>query len=538
MHVFFPGRHHILTRYQESYLFGLCAAGPERALDLEGRPLGEEFGPIEGIIFAVTSANHTNTRRNPLPFHLRAMAIQDLASGLPVPVQVYGIPDVGVIPDFPEHCLKMVRHLSDGRLDLSPSACAVACSSALAEGYKALGYRILPVELAGPGDQPFKEAPPWELVERIASDGLGWDRDAWLLERIHPASFKILRLYGLGERIAMLFSDSLLGQDGDITETRDYDVYLRQMDDIAQLKFDETRPFIKPGRIGDIGCAAGSWIRLASREPALHESDFYGVEAARQLYALCVQRKENGEFANPNVFFSQRNAVLGPCFPPASMDTVHSSSLTHEIESYSGRESLLAFIRNRYLELAPGGVWINRDVLGPEDGEREILLWLDPTDGRNEGWDRPARDRQELGTMLAALSTRARFRRFAMDFRIQDGRRLEGAIECRSVLVDGQEHFRLSLRDACEYLYKKDYIDNWQSEMHERFCFWDLSRWVEAVRAAGFMVLPASRAFRNEWIFENRLRGRARLFQQKKGEIEELDFPVSHMILVCARERA
>ena len=46
----------------------------------------------------------------------------------------------------------------------------------------------------------------------------------------------------------------------------------------------------------------------------------------------------------------------------------------------------------------------------------------------------------------------------------------------------------LSLRDACEFLSKKDYLDNWRSEMHETFCFWSLADWRSAVERAGFVV--------------------------------------------------
>ena len=58
----------------------------------------------------------------------------------------------------------------------------------------------------------------------------------------------------------------MIGDDGDLTETRDYNSYVRQMDEIATLKYNETLPYIKKGRIGDIGCAVGSWIKLASNE--------------------------------------------------------------------------------------------------------------------------------------------------------------------------------------------------------------------------------------------------------------------------------
>ncbi len=535
MLILIPGRHHLLTKFQERLLLGLCAQDPDVYVDLDGRPLGSSEDKIEAIIFALTSSNHQNTRRNPLPFHLRAMAIQDFANALPLPVYVFGIPDLGVLPDFASYVLKSIRHQSDGRFSLSPQNSVVVCSTPVLEGYEKLGFRVQGAELKTRDYKEYRASLPWEIVERIAAAGRDWKDDAWVLERIHPASSEIFRNYGLGERVAMLFADGLIGQDGDLTETRDYNSYVRQMDEIAQLKFEETRPFIKPGRIGDIGCAVGSWIKLACAEPGLRESDFYGVEAARQLYALCQQRKENGEFPNPYVFFSQKNAVSGLCFPPASMDCIHSSSLTHEIESYSGHADLLRFIDKRLAELSPGGLWINRDVLGPEDGSREVLLWLSPLDGMNQGADFEARTREEFKEKLEALSSRERFKRFCRDFRRSSDGPLEGAVECRSLIVNGEEYYRVSLAEACEYLYKKDYTDNWQSEMHERFCFWGFEDWKTALRSAGFNIGEASRAFRNEWIVKNRFEGRAALFTEDKGCLKPLDFPVSHMIMIAER---
>lgn len=40
--------------------------------------------------------------------------------------------------------------------------------------------------------------------------------------------------------------------DGDITTTRDYNTYVRQMDEIAVLKFQETAAHIISGRIGEM----------------------------------------------------------------------------------------------------------------------------------------------------------------------------------------------------------------------------------------------------------------------------------------------
>jgi hypothetical protein len=227
--------------------------------------------------------------------------------------------------------------------------------------YEEDGFRILPAELEDRNTWKHKTLLAWDVVEMI-SKSPSWSDDVEIRKHTHKASFDIWRKYRIGDKVQMLFRDKMISDDGDITTTRDYNTYVRQMDENASLKYQETANYIQNGRIGDIGCAVGSWMKLACNDDRFRESDFYGIEVARHLFDICQQRKHNGEFKNPFVFFSQRNAVTGLVFERNSMNTIHTSSLTHEIESYGSRADLLAFIRNRYEELAPGGVWINRQT--------------------------------------------------------------------------------------------------------------------------------------------------------------------------------
>ena len=101
--------------------------------------------------------------------------------------------------------------------------------------------------------------------------------------------------------------------------------------------------------------------------------------------------------------------------------------------------------------------------------------------------------------------------------------------------MHGGACLRLSLADACEFLSKKDYLDNWQSEMHETFCFWSFSQWRAAVETAGLRVHPSSRAFVNPWIVAHRYEGNAALYREADGEPRPLSFPVTNMVLVAER---
>lgn len=525
MYLLIPGRHHALTWFQYQYLHRMAYAGLSGLYDLQGAPLPE--ASLDGAVFAVTSANHQGTRRNPIPYALRAMAIQDFSGELDIPVWTVGIPDVGQRNDFATYVLKSIQH--ELGLDLTPAnTVLVGCTSVLRQ-YQALGFQVWGGEAltwdevdAGVLHHPL----PWHLVEIAAADP-NWSRNEKILMGMHPACYKLWRHYRLGERVQTIFKDPLTSADGDLTESRDYTAYVRQMDEIAELKWQETGPFVRPGVIGDIGCAVGSWLRYASAEPHLAESDLYGIEIARPLYEVCLQRKANREFFNPNVWFAQRNAVTGLVFEKGRMTTIHTGSLTHEIESYGGRADLLKFLQNRRDELAPEGVWINRDVVGPDNGQEEIYLELSPTPGRNEPYDKLPDNNVQAQELLNSLSSLGLWRQFLQDWRF--GQALSSAHEIK---IQEKIYIRCLRAFIAEFLLHKDYTDNWKSEMHETFCFWSFSDWKKHLEEAGLRIFPESKVWTNPWILKNRWEGKVRLWKDAEGNEPE-DWPPTTMVLVA-----
>jgi hypothetical protein len=529
MYLLFPGRHQLLTNFQFEYLHRIVNTGLSEIKDVNGQSLNISE-KITAIIFAVTSANHSNTRRNPVAFYLRALGVQEFVRELNVPAYIYGVDDVGSLSNFASYTIKRVRHESEGLFELTPANTLVLCSTPVLDMYENLGFKILPAELTDRTTWSHKTLLPWDLVEKIAGDK-AWNNNLEIVQHLHSSSRELWEKYRLGEKVKLLFSDTMISDDGDITTTRDYNTYVRQMDDIAELKYNETVPYLKPGRIGDIGCAVGSWIKLACKDERFRESDFYGIEVARHLFDICHQRKHNGEFANPFVFFSQRNAVTGLVFDANSMNTIHTSSLTHEIESYGSRNELLQFIRNRFDELSIGGVWINRDVVGPENKNQPVLLKLNKTDGRNDDYDKTFTRREDMKEYLQGLSTYGRFLRFAMDFRKNEHYKFV----YNTVYIRGEEHMELALHDACEFMSRKDYIDNWQSEMHETFCFWDFNEWKQNLESVGFTISAESKAYTNEWIVTNRLEGKVELYRRDNNTLIKMDYPVTNMIFIGER---
>ncbi|XDD46845.1 transferase [Leptospira sp. WS39.C2] len=555
MYLLLPGRHHLLTRYQKEYLLQLVKNGLSEALDVFGNRLLVSKHPT-AIIFAVTSANHNNTRRNPLSLYQRAMMIQDFSRELSIPSFVIPIDDIGQSPNFASYILKKIEVETELKLKLTKDNTIVLCSTPVANLYLELGFKVLPVEKVPGPKLAFYAKLPWEELESIVSkrnkslqnsqqsnsefqigqtNKIQPNQTNDDFKNLDPACLRLWKDYGLFEKVDMLFSDTLIGDDGDLTESRDYNTYVREMDEIAELKFQETKPFVQPGRIGDIGCAVGSWIKLVCQDPKYFESDFYGVEIARHLYQICEQRKDNGEFVNPNVFFLRKNAVSGLVYQPLSMNTIHTSSLTHEIESYGGRSQLLAFLKNRYEELVMGGVWINRDVVGPKDKEREVFVWMEEESGTNQGLG--PESFPSLKEFLDSLSTKDRFFQFKHDFRKEEGY----VLRTSPVSVDGIEYHRMKLKDICEYISKKDYTDNWESEMHESFCFWSLDDWKQYLESIGFKISNFSMDYRNEWLIKNRYEGKIKLFISNKSNPTKFsdfipyDFPVTHMLMLAEK---
>jgi hypothetical protein len=251
------------------------------------------------------------------------------------------------------------------------------------------------------------------------------------------------------------------------------------------------------------------------------------------LYKECLHRKEQGAFASDHVFFYQANVAERALFPAGTVDTFTTFSLTHELESYQGRATLERFIALLYEQLAVGGRWLNVDVVGPENKDDRVYLWLNQADGRSTDHDAEfaPEDRARVKQYLAGLSTLGRFLRFARDFRRGEGYALSYELET----VGSETYAALRLGDACEFLSKKDYLDNWRSEMHEAFCFWSFSEWSAAVGGVGFVVRPGSGAFTNPWIVANRYEGKAKLYRKSGAALTPMAWPVTNMLLVAEK---
>ena len=533
MYLLFPWRHHILTSFQCEYLHNLVGADTTTLRDVWWHAI-PHHGTIDSIVRPITSANHADTRRNPLPWSRREAMIQDFATTLTIPSYIYHIDDVGQSDQFASYVIKKIFVESEWEIALTPENTIVACSTpSVIDMYVALWFSVLPVELEDYATGKHQHMLPWELVEYIAQRGATSDLsgDEFYRTHVSDASKSLYRTYHIEKKIAKIFADPLLHNDGDITQTRDYNAYVRAFDEWAERKYALTKQYITPGKIVDIWCCTGSYIRELTKNERLRESDFYGIEVASRLYKECLNRKEEWYFANDNVFFYHRNIAQEYVFPENFVDTFTTFSLTHEIESYQGRSALQKFLSMIYTQTALWWSRINVDVVGPEDGDRLVHVCLSRDDGLEHDATSPRPTGLDHAHYFRSLSTYSRFQCFVQDFR----RKEWYTVSYDEVMIDGVVYIAISLRDIYEFMTKKDYCDNRYSEMHETFGYWSYTDWIAAVASVWFHVHPDSHSYRNSWIVENRREGRIQLFSYDGSAIQPLPFPDTNMLVIATK---
>jgi SAM-dependent methyltransferase len=545
-YLLFPGRHVLNTRFQEEYLFSVLNR-PIAQLDLwNGNTRPTE--PLSEVIFAITSSNQDHSRYNPVPFHVRAVSVdrfgRRLRDALGVSYRIVGIPHYGPTQRFAQHVLKEIEEQTEGALDLTPGNTVVLSSvPTVMAMFEAEGFNLLPAELTN------REAPytwdaelPLDLVKRLAELGPEWVNDDGMRKKLAPSSFSVLMDFDeVPQRIIRLFRDPLLNEQGSLTDTRDYATYARQMDSIIELKYQEIKSGIVPGRIVDEGCSDGGLLAKIAKD--FPDSDLIGIDIAAEFIARCHERQRAGEFGGAFVHFHQRN-LLDPIFEPGSIDTTICNSTLHELWSYGDQASTLThYFAEKYRQSRKGGRLVIRDVVGFPEKDETILMWLNDEDGANGNPFEEFASPPVQAKFLAGLSTKARFQRFAKDFladmRAKGKRGPESELRYEWRTIDGKEYAQLRFGDAVEFLTKKDYADNWASEMNEEFAFWSFDEWKAAISKAGFKVVEnpnapetGSRAYRSEWRVKNHFQDKVAFFRQEGEKLVPVEFPVTNMVLI------
>lgn len=543
-YLLFPGRHLLNTAFQARYLRAALQT-PLQQLDYLDSARPNSASPINHVVFAITSANQQQSRYNPIPFHVRAISVDRFArslaqaQGVEFNYRIVGVPHYPPTPRFARIILREIEEQTEGHLRLTPDNCVVLSSTpGVFNLFRELGFAILPAE------HGLNTETPTQLLQQIVAAGEQWREQPDLRRKVAASTIDVWCDFpDVPRRILRLWRDPLLNDQGTLSATRDYGSYALGMgnNDIINLKYEDIKEAIVPGKIVDEGCADGALLqRLAADFP---DSDLIGIEITGEFIARARERQRAGQFGETFVHFHQRD-LIQPIFEPDSIDTTLSNSTIHELWSYGGGAATVHdYLRQKYAQTRPGGRLIIRDVVGPDDKEQEVYLRLEHRDGANDDIYATFDDPRELAAHLAGLSTYARFKRFARDFlaakRRASGDPSEFAFDYRESVIRGSRSAILSLRYAVEFMSKKDYVNNWLSEMEEEFAFWSFDEWKAALSAAGFYILEnpnaphrGSRTYTNPWIVANRWQDKVELYHRIEGRLQPMPYPPTNVVLV------
>jgi hypothetical protein len=529
------------TRFQSAYLGAIL-----------GRPVGTISGlqagsgiprdPIDRIVFAVTSSNQENSRYNPIPFHIRAIGVDRFARELQntsaFTYRIVGIPHYGHTTNFAAFTLKEIAGQSDNTERIAPDNTTVLCSTPeVIQLYAALGFSIATAELSVTP----RPSQPIDLVRALAECTSDWTTEPFIQRELASSTRTLFNDFPeVPRRVRRIYCDPLTNQEGSLTEKRNYNTYARGMNEIVRLKYLDIRDAIRPGRIVDEGCADGALLAEVAQD--FRDSDLYGIDLSAEFAARFQERKRSGDFGDIYTCFYLRN-LLDPIFEPDSVDTTICNSTLHELWSYAEQEKTVrAYLAMKFGQLRPGGRLIIRDVVGPQFGDQKVLLVCETEDGADVAPGNVPTNRP--GEVLQRLSTRSRFRLFAEDFLHELRSRHRRSGETKVEFEETPQGYLLTLRTAAEFLSKKDYTDNWRSEMNEEFCFWNFSRWREVLSETGFRVLETgpqslfgSRVYTNPWILDHRYRSHVRL-AAADDSTQDIEFPPTNMVLVAQKPNA
>lgn len=273
-----------------------------------------------------------------------------------------------------------------------------------------------------------------------------------------------------------------------------YARYLANMDASMRQKVALAAAHLPPeGRVADMGMGSGSGSYALAR--LYPELTVVGVDVNPEMVDRAAQT-----YQAPGLSFQQSD-IAQACFPPASLDAVLNSSVLHHVTSYNGyRYSEAARALAAQAEcLKPNGILIVRDFLAP--AEATVRLRLQPR------W-------------VPLLQ------RFAAEFRrLSDHPGFTLQPE-----ADGCT-FRLPARLAAEFVLRKDYAEDWDTEILEEYTYFTQAEFEAHSRRLGLRVL-ASVPLWNPWIVENRFRGQFELLDEAG---RPLDDPATNYLLVAER---
>ncbi len=293
-----------------------------------------------------------------------------------------------------------------------------------------------------------------------------------------------------------------------------YEAYFAGMDASMQQKVAlTTAHFPVRGRIADMGSGSGrGTYDLACLYGGL---ELVGVD----INPVSVERAAS-EFRRPNLSYVEGD-IAEMVFPAESLDGVLDSSVLHHVTSFNDFDvrRVFATLDRQVAQLRTGGVIIVRDFVIPDGPERVHL-------------DLPADDGSEAGE-VAELSTAALFALFAREWRSSVNRDAPVPFTRMNSPRPGFVRYEVALRAAAEFVLRKDYRADWETEVLEEYTYLSQPQFEEAFRSRGLRIVT-SRPLWNPWIVQNRFEGKFHLSDLGGAP---LPFPPTNYLIVGEKVR-
>lgn len=293
-----------------------------------------------------------------------------------------------------------------------------------------------------------------------------------------------------------------------------YERYLQGMDASMRQKVALTAAhLLSQGKIADMGMGSGTGSEaLAALYPALQ---VVGVDIEPTMVQLAQDR-----YAHANLSFEVGD-IAKPVFAEGSLDGILNSSVLHHVTSFNGYGSDRASdaLRVQVKQLSERGILIVRDFVAPALGN--VLLDLPDDDGGSDAEG-------------AAESSAALFERFAKTYRpLSDEPGFPYSEVQAEDLRAGWKRYRLAAQHAVEFVLRKDYRRDWDSELLEAYTYFTQEQFEEVYAALGLRVL-ASTPIWNPWIVHNRFQDKF-AWRDEAGAL--LEFPATNYIIVGEKVR-
>lgn len=456
-----PSRHIIHSKEQVNYLKDLLSSND-----------------YENIIFAITSYNLNNCKYSPTDLVTRVNFIDSLIFELKkdysFKFKIVCIPHYGKTNNYVDKIIKQVNSdLSLPGLNFAPMSSEN--TEVVVFGEKLCGEFVN----AGYVTHYRKAVDHVDLFKKLYHDN---DLE-YFNSNISDSAHSILRdrediLY----TVKNIWEDKILKETGSLTDHRDYNSYAYDMSNasIIKVKYNDIKDYIVEGKILDDGCADAMIFAPISID--YPDSDLIGVDISNDFIARAEENIRRGIYGGSFVNIIQANLLLNN-FSDESINTVICNSTMHEIWSYNNKQkSVDDYLKIKYKQLKDGGRVIIRDVIGPENKSKIVYF-------------RSLEDDNSC------------FKKFIEEFK-----HINSSDVYERVTLKDKEYFKVNMKLLSEYLLHKDYKINWNSEMNEEFCHFNLDDWSRVASYNGFKLVEA-KSYLSDWIYTNRYKDRLEILE-------------------------